>query len=79
MVAMLIGVATYRLPLPKDAPCTIGYTFEGKPHHFLCVLDNKLTVPVNEFIRPIWPDRCYCAVRGRDHIGVGFTGRIVKT
>src|SRR5713226_10587603 len=27
--------SAYRLPLPKDAPFAIGYTFEGKPHHYL--------------------------------------------
>src|SRR6266571_3314248 len=27
--------ATYRLPIPKHAPFAIGYTFEGKPHHYL--------------------------------------------
>src|SRR5437764_11413427 len=26
---------TYRLPIPKDAPFTIGYTFEGHPHTYL--------------------------------------------
>ena len=26
---------TYRLPIPKDAPFAIGYTFEGKPHDYL--------------------------------------------
>src|SRR5947207_12147832 len=26
---------TYRLPIPKHAPFTIGYTFEDKPHHYL--------------------------------------------
>jgi Mu transposase, C-terminal len=26
---------TYRLPMPKDAPFAIGYTFEGKPHDYL--------------------------------------------
>ncbi len=26
---------TYRLPIPKDAPFAIGYTFEGKPHEYL--------------------------------------------
>jgi transposase len=26
---------TYRLPLPKHAPFTIGYAFEGKPHDYL--------------------------------------------
>jgi len=33
-----IGLAfasAYRLPLPKDAPFAIGYSFEGKPHHYL--------------------------------------------
>jgi hypothetical protein len=25
----------YRLPIPKHAPFTIGYTFEDKPHHYL--------------------------------------------
>jgi hypothetical protein len=25
----------YRLPTPKHAPFAIGYTFEGKPHHYL--------------------------------------------
>src|SRR5437667_4623034 len=25
----------YRLPIPKHAPFAIGYTFEGKPHHYL--------------------------------------------
>jgi len=25
----------YRLPTPKYAPFAIGYTFEGKPHHYL--------------------------------------------
>ena len=27
--------ATYRLPIPKQAPFAIGYTFEGKPHDYL--------------------------------------------
>src|SRR5213595_1862354 len=27
--------AAYRLPIPKHAPFAIGYTFEGKPHHYL--------------------------------------------
>ncbi len=27
--------SAYRLPLPKEAPFAIGYTFEGKPHHYL--------------------------------------------
>lgn len=26
---------TYRLPIPKNAPFAIGYTFEGKPHDYL--------------------------------------------
>lgn len=26
---------TCRLPTPKNAPFAIGYTFEGKPHHYL--------------------------------------------
>jgi hypothetical protein len=26
---------TYRLPIPEDAPFTIGYVFEGKPHNYL--------------------------------------------
>src|SRR6266566_5866857 len=26
---------TYRLPIPKHAPFTIGYTFENTPHHYL--------------------------------------------
>ena len=26
---------TYRLPIPKQAPFAIGYTFEGKPHDYL--------------------------------------------
>ncbi len=26
---------TYRLPIPKDAPFAIGYTFEGNPHTYL--------------------------------------------
>jgi transposase len=25
----------YRLPIPEHAPFAIGYTFEGKPHHYL--------------------------------------------
>ncbi|GHO80437.1 hypothetical protein KSD_82080 [Ktedonobacter sp. SOSP1-85] len=25
----------YRLPIPKQAPFAIGYTFEGKPHDYL--------------------------------------------
>src|SRR5438132_10334295 len=35
--------ATYRLPLPKDAPFTIGYTFEGKPHNYLPDVVGTLT------------------------------------
>ena len=35
--------ATYRLPLPKDAPFTIGYTFEGKPHDYLPDVVGKLS------------------------------------
>src|SRR5258708_6611385 len=27
--------SAYRLPLPTEAPFAIGYTFEGKPHHYL--------------------------------------------
>ena len=26
---------TYRLPIPKNSPFAIGYTFEGKPHDYL--------------------------------------------
>jgi len=26
---------TYRLPIPKDAPFAIGYTFENQPHDYL--------------------------------------------
>ncbi|HTK09322.1 MAG TPA: hypothetical protein VL485_19285 [Ktedonobacteraceae bacterium] len=26
---------TYRLPIPKDAPFSIGYAFEGKPYTYL--------------------------------------------
>jgi hypothetical protein len=33
MVAMLIGVATYRLPLPKDAPCTFVHSFVRAKRH----------------------------------------------
>ncbi|WP_220199683.1 hypothetical protein [Ktedonospora formicarum] len=25
----------YRLPIPKHSPFAIGYTFKGKPHHYL--------------------------------------------
>ncbi len=35
--------ATYRLPLPKDAPFAIGYTFEGKPHDYLPAMVGKLS------------------------------------
>src|SRR6266699_3980802 len=35
--------ATYRLPLPKDAPFAIGYTFEGKPHDYLPDVVGKLS------------------------------------
>jgi hypothetical protein len=36
-------VAAYRLPLPKDAPFTIGYPFEGKPHDYLPDAVGKLS------------------------------------
>jgi hypothetical protein len=35
--------ATYRLPTPKDAPFTIGYLFEGKPHQYLPDVIGTLT------------------------------------
>src|SRR5437867_1436200 len=35
--------ATYRLPIPKDAPFAIGYTFEGKPHEYLPDVVGTLT------------------------------------
>ncbi len=35
--------ATYRLPIPKHAPFAIGYTFEGKPHHYLPDVVGTLT------------------------------------
>src|SRR6266852_120960 len=34
---------TYRLPTPKHAPFTIGYTFEGKPHDYLPDIVGRLT------------------------------------
>jgi hypothetical protein len=34
---------TYRLPLPRHAPFTIGYTFENKPHHYLPDVVGTLT------------------------------------
>ncbi|GHO87535.1 hypothetical protein KSZ_55410 [Dictyobacter formicarum] len=34
---------TYRLPIPKDAPFTIGYTFEGNPHTYLPDIVGTLT------------------------------------
>jgi hypothetical protein len=34
---------TYRLPIPKDAPFAIGYTFEGKPHEYLPDVVGTLT------------------------------------
>src|SRR5437764_6825419 len=34
---------TYRLPIPKDAPFTIGYTFEGHPHTYLPDIVGTLT------------------------------------
>jgi hypothetical protein len=34
---------TYRLPIPKHAPFAIGYTFEGKPHHYLPDVVGTLT------------------------------------
>jgi hypothetical protein len=33
----------YRLPIPKDAPFAIGYTFEGKPHDYLPDIVGTLT------------------------------------
>jgi hypothetical protein len=35
--------ATYRLPIPKHAPFTIGYLFEGKPHEYLPDVVGTLT------------------------------------
>jgi transposase len=35
--------ATYRLPIPKQAPFAIGYTFEGKPHDYLPDVVGMLT------------------------------------
>jgi hypothetical protein len=35
--------ATYRLPIPNDAPFAIGYTFEGKPHDYLPDVVGTLT------------------------------------
>jgi hypothetical protein len=32
-----------RLPIPKHAPFAIGYTFEGKPHHYLPDVVGTLT------------------------------------
>ncbi len=34
---------TYRLPIPKDAPFPIGYTFEGHPHTYLPDIVGTLT------------------------------------
>jgi hypothetical protein len=34
---------TYRLPIPKNAPFAIGYTFEGKPHDYLPDVVGTLT------------------------------------
>jgi hypothetical protein len=34
---------TYRLPIPKHAPFTIGYTFDGKPHEYLPDVVGTLT------------------------------------
>src|SRR5712692_10288140 len=34
---------TYRLPIPKDAPFSIGYAFEGKPHTYLPDIVGTLT------------------------------------
>src|SRR5437588_3775160 len=33
----------YRLPIPKHAPFTIGYTFENNPHHYLPDIVGMLT------------------------------------
>src|SRR5579859_7632571 len=35
--------ATYRLPVPKEAPFAIGYAFEGKPHDYLPDIVGTLT------------------------------------
>jgi hypothetical protein len=34
---------TYRLPIPEDAPFTIGYVFQGKPHNYLPGVVGTLT------------------------------------
>ena len=34
---------TYRLPIPKHTPFTIGYTFESQPHHYLPDVVGTLT------------------------------------
>lgn len=35
--------ATYRLPMPKEAPFAIGYVFKGKPHDYLPDVMGTLT------------------------------------